>query len=347
MKITEENLRTPLESFALLVANDNEIITKDNECWEIPLLVGTEEKPCSILIAVQEALVQYNIDLDQLRALYSTGRISFKSVPSYEFYIEDGEPLEEVATEAFCDLVTRHYVYTMTESEPLDYGEYRESIEEELFSLCRPRIAPILKDHSHCHLVLLGCFSGCGKTQDGYIDHINVQDPDLADLVVSAIWKDAVTDGPEPEGQYPEDGGPSIIASIEVSEPDNPQSEAQKELKNQSSIEVSEPDNPQSEAQKELKNQSSIPSRSAGRTTETQSDNLVSEVYDAFVTDALRLLFLQVIILMPAIAFTPLLTLPMFSGMIIATGLIIVGNSTIGKLVPWKTDEIRNRRAGS
>lgn len=326
MKNTEETLRTPLESFAILVANDNELITKDNEHWETPLLVGTEKSPGRILNAVLKAQGQYNIDLDQLQALYSTGRISFKSIPSHEFYIEDGKPLEEVATEAFYDLVTQHYVHVKMEAESLDYGEYRESVEKELFSLCRPRITPILKDSSDCNLFLLGCFWDCSQMQDEYIDCIDKEDSDLAGLVATAIWTGAVTEDSESEGQYPEDGGPSIIASIEVSEPYNPQPEVQK-------------DSP--------KTQSSTPSRPVRRTTGTQPDNLVSEVYDAFVTDALRLLALQVIILMPAIAFTPLLTLPMFSVMIIATGLLIVGNSTIGRLVPWKTVEIRNRRAGS
>lgn len=329
MKNTEENLRTPLESFAILVANDSEIITKQNEHWDIPLLVGTESEPGRVINAVLKAQGENNLSLAQLQALYVTGRIGFNTKPTYEFYIEDGKTLEEASCEAFSDLVTQFYTDAKMQESELDFGYDYDSTQKELFRAARPLIHEYLTDstkRNYDRLLILGNLWTDVDIQDAYIKEMDEYHFIVSDLVQSLIFSPADMTFGDTEGQYPEDGGPSIVASIEVSEPCNPQPEVQK-------------DSP--------KTQSSTSYRPARRTTETQSDNLVSEVYDAFVTDALRLLALQVIILMPAIAFTPLLTLPMFSVMIIATGLLIVGNSTIGRLVPLKTVELRHRRAGS
>jgi len=74
------------------------------------------------------------------------------------------------------------------------------------------------------------------------------------------------------------------------------------------------------------------------------ASSLTASVSEAIVTDMVRLIVLQAMILLPAALFTPLLVLPLPSAIAIALLLLYAGNSTVGRLVPLKTATLWTRR---
>lgn len=61
------------------------------------------------------------------------------------------------------------------------------------------------------------------------------------------------------------------------------------------------------------------------------------ELLEAMFSDMKKFMLLQVAILAPAVMLTPLLTLPLLKSATIVVLMLVAGNMTLGKLLPWKT----------